>query len=81
MMTIFTHMMEDCFEVFMNNFSMVGDLFDDYLTDLDLVLARCEEANQVRNCEKYHFMVAEGIVLGHKISKKDIEVDTEQKLK
>ena len=35
----------------------------------------CEESNLVLNWEKCHFMVQEGIVLGHKISKKGIEVD------
>ncbi|GKE47696.1 reverse transcriptase domain-containing protein, partial [Tanacetum coccineum] len=34
-----------------------------------------EETNLVLNWEKYHFMVKEGIVLGHKISKAGIEVD------
>ncbi|GKA20927.1 reverse transcriptase domain-containing protein [Tanacetum coccineum] len=35
----------------------------------------CEETNLVLNWEKCHFMVKEGIVLGHKISKAGIEVD------
>ncbi|GJY13705.1 reverse transcriptase domain-containing protein [Tanacetum coccineum] len=39
------------------------------------MLARCEETNLVLNWEKCHFMVKEGIVLGHKISKARIEVD------
>ena len=36
---------------------------------------RCEKTNLVLNWEKCHFMVQEGIVLGHKVSKKGIEVD------
>ncbi|XP_010523588.2 PREDICTED: uncharacterized protein LOC104801906, partial [Tarenaya hassleriana] len=36
---------------------------------------RCEQVNLVLNWEKCHFMVQEGIVLGHKISEKGIEVD------
>ncbi|GJV26573.1 reverse transcriptase domain-containing protein [Tanacetum coccineum] len=39
------------------------------------MLARCEETNLVLNWEKCHFMVKEGNVLGHKISKAGIEVD------
>ncbi|GJV10152.1 reverse transcriptase domain-containing protein [Tanacetum coccineum] len=39
------------------------------------MLARGEETNLVLNWEKCHFMVKEGIVLGHKISKSGIEVD------
>ncbi|GJW04169.1 reverse transcriptase domain-containing protein [Tanacetum coccineum] len=39
------------------------------------MLQRCEDTNLCLNWEKSHFMVKEGIVLGHKISKKGIEVD------
>ncbi|GJU56230.1 reverse transcriptase domain-containing protein [Tanacetum coccineum] len=42
---------------------------------LDKMLQRCEDTNLVLNWEKCHFMVKEGIVLGHKISKSGIEVD------
>ncbi|KAG9458324.1 hypothetical protein H6P81_002832 [Aristolochia fimbriata] len=42
---------------------------------LELVLERCEEKKLVLNWEKCHFMVRDGIVLGHKISEKGIEVD------
>nr|GEV03244.1 reverse transcriptase domain-containing protein [Tanacetum cinerariifolium] len=37
--------------------------------------AWCEDTNLCLNWEKSHFMVKEGIVLGHKISKNGIEVD------
>ncbi|KAK1631958.1 hypothetical protein QYE76_006273 [Lolium multiflorum] len=43
--------------------------------DYRKVNKRCEETNLVLNWEKYHFMVNEGIVLGHKISERGIEVD------
>ncbi|GJU96239.1 hypothetical protein Tco_1320995 [Tanacetum coccineum] len=39
------------------------------------MLKRCEDTNLSLNWEKSHFMVKEGIVLGHKISKLGIEVD------
>jgi hypothetical protein len=39
------------------------------------VLKRCQMAGLVLNWEKCHFMVREGIVLGHKILEKVIEVD------
>nr|GEZ80619.1 reverse transcriptase domain-containing protein [Tanacetum cinerariifolium] len=38
-------------------------------------LKRCEDTNLCVNWEESHFMVREGIVLGHKISKDGIEVD------
>ncbi|GKA11936.1 reverse transcriptase domain-containing protein [Tanacetum coccineum] len=39
------------------------------------MLKRCEDTNLSLNWEKSHFMVREGIVLGHKISKSGLEVD------
>nr|GFA86877.1 reverse transcriptase domain-containing protein [Tanacetum cinerariifolium] len=39
------------------------------------MLKRCEDTNLCLNWEKSHYMVREGIVLGHKISKEGIEVD------
>ncbi|GKC58801.1 reverse transcriptase domain-containing protein [Tanacetum coccineum] len=39
------------------------------------MLKRCEDTNLVLNWEKCHFIVKEGIVLGHKISKNGIDVD------
>ncbi|XP_070050075.1 uncharacterized protein [Nicotiana tomentosiformis] len=68
-------MVEDYLEVFMDDFTVVGDLFDDCLANLDQVLARCEETNLVLSWEKCHFMVEEGIILGHKISMNGIKVD------
>nr|GEY93932.1 hypothetical protein [Tanacetum cinerariifolium] len=46
------------------------------LSDIkEKMLKRCEDTNLCLNWEKSHFMVKEGIVLGHKISKQGIEVD------
>ena len=59
----------------MDDFSVFGDSFNTCLHHLTLVLKRCQETNLVLNWEKCHFMVPEGIVLGHKISRKGIEVD------
>ena len=74
-MSIFSDMVEDTIEVFMDDFSVVGDLYDHCLEHLVEVLKRCEDRNLVLNWEKCHFMVKEGIVLGHRISEKGIEVD------
>ncbi|XP_073041944.1 uncharacterized protein [Primulina eburnea] len=75
MMSIFHDMVEKYIEVFMDDFSVFGSSFDSCLINLSKVLKRCEEKNLVLNWEKCHFMVKEGIVLGHKISEKGIEVD------
>ena len=75
MTAIFSDLVEEIMEVFMDDFSVFGDSFEGCLNNLEKVLARCEETNLVLNWEKCHFMVEEGIVLGHKISAKGIEVD------
>ena len=75
MSAIFHGFCEKIVEVFMDDFSVYGNSFDNCLRNLDKVLQRCEETNLVLNWEKCHFMVNEGIVLGHKISEKGIEVD------
>jgi len=75
MLAIFTDLVEKFIEVFMDDFSVFDSTFNPCLENLDIVLKRCVETNLVLNWEKCHFIVTEGIVLGHKISCKDIEVD------
>ena len=75
MMAIFSNMVERTIEVFMDDFSVLGKSFDNYLENLRRALIRCEETNLVLNWEKCHFMVKEGLVLGHRISERRIEVD------
>ncbi|GKF19216.1 reverse transcriptase domain-containing protein [Tanacetum coccineum] len=75
MMGIFHDMIEKTMEVFMDDFSVFGNSFKNCLSRLDKMLQRCEDTNLCLNWEKRHFMVKEGIVLGHKISKNGIEVD------
>ncbi|KAH9782108.1 hypothetical protein KPL71_008748 [Citrus sinensis] len=75
MLSIFSDMVERFLEVFMDDFSVFGDSFDQCLHHLTLVLQRCTEKSLVLNWEKCHFMVKQGIVLGHIISSKGIEVD------
>ncbi|XP_059306518.1 uncharacterized protein LOC132057960 [Lycium ferocissimum] len=75
MMSIFSDMIEESIEIFMDDFCVAGDSFDECLENLTQVLKRCEETNLVLNWEKCHFMVSEGIVLGHKILEKGLEVD------
>nr|AAV43951.1 putative polyprotein [Oryza sativa Japonica Group] len=75
MMSIFSDMIEYIMEVFMDDFLVYGKTFGHYLQNLDKVLQRCQEKDLVLNWEKCHFMVREGIVLGHRVSERGIEVD------
>ena len=74
-MAIFSEMVEEIMEVFMDDFSEFGTSFDHCLHNLARVLQRCEETNLVLNWKKCHFMVKKGIVLGHRVLSKGIEVD------
>ncbi|RVW74873.1 Retrovirus-related Pol polyprotein from transposon 297 [Vitis vinifera] len=75
MLSFFSDMVERIMEVFMNDLTIYGEDFGDCLSNLETILQRCIEKNLVLNWEKCHFMVEKGIVLGHVISRKDIEVD------
>ncbi|GJR68197.1 reverse transcriptase domain-containing protein [Tanacetum coccineum] len=75
MMAIFHELIEDIMEVFMDDFSVFGNSFSQCLKNIERMLRRCEETNLVLNWEKCHFMVKEGIFLGHKVSGSRIEVD------
>nr|GFA37034.1 DNA-directed DNA polymerase [Tanacetum cinerariifolium] len=74
MMALFHDMIEKTMEVFMDDFSVFGNSFQSCLSYLEKMLKRCKDTNLCLNCEKSHFMVKEGIVLGHKFSKEGIEV-------
>jgi hypothetical protein len=74
-MLIFSELIEKVMEVFMDDFSVYGKTFEDCLANIDKVLKWCQMADLVLNWEKCHLMVREGIVLGHKILEKGIEVD------
>ncbi|GJW20438.1 reverse transcriptase domain-containing protein, partial [Tanacetum coccineum] len=75
MLVIFHDLIEESVEVFMDDFSVFGNSFNNDLNNLDKMLQRCKDANLVLNWEKFHFMVKEGIVLGHKVSGASLEVD------
>ncbi|RDX74840.1 Retrovirus-related Pol polyprotein, partial [Mucuna pruriens] len=66
MTSIFSDLLQDCMEVFMDDFT---------LENLSKVLRRCVDTNLVLNFQKCHFMVTKGIMLGHLVSNRGIEVD------
>ncbi|GJT41197.1 reverse transcriptase domain-containing protein [Tanacetum coccineum] len=71
----FNDMIEKRWKLLWILFGFCGSSFSTCLTHLEKMLKRCEDTNLALNWEKSHFMVKEGIVLGHKISKSGIEVD------
>ena len=75
MLSIFSDLVERIMEVYMDDIIVYGRSFEECLINLETVLHWCIEKNLVFNWEKCHFMVNQGIVLGHIISEKGIKVD------
>ncbi|RDX89338.1 Retrovirus-related Pol polyprotein from transposon 17.6, partial [Mucuna pruriens] len=75
MTSIFSNLLQDCMEVFMDDFTVYAMSFDACLENLSKVLTRCMDTNLVLNFEKCHFMVTKGIVLGNLVFSRGIKVD------
>ncbi|RVW18664.1 Retrovirus-related Pol polyprotein from transposon opus [Vitis vinifera] len=67
-------MVERIMEVFMDDITVYGGTFEECLVNLEAVLHRCMEKDLVLNWENAIYGT-QGIVLGHIISEKGIEVD------
>ena len=74
-MAIFSDFIGESMEVFMDDFSVFGPRFDACLEHLTQILDVCVKKRLVLSWEKSHFIVTEGIVLGHLVSSKGLEVD------
>ena len=74
-MFMFSDLVKEAMKIFIDDFSVFGSSFEKCLENLEIVLQMCQDKNLALNWEKCHFMVTEGIVLGHKISAAGLEVD------
>ena len=74
-MSMFSNLVEEDMEIFMDDFSIYESSFKHCLKILETILQRCRDKTLALNREKCHFMVIEGIVLGYKISAVGLEVD------
>ena len=72
---IFFDFLGDSLEIFMDDFFIFGDDFNSCLAHLTKILEVCVRKRLVLSWEKSHFMVQEGVVLGHLVSGKGSEVD------
>ena len=57
MMSMFSDLVEEAMEIFMDEFSIYGSNFENFLENLEIVLQRCQDKNLALNWEKCHFMV------------------------
>ena len=74
-MAIFVDLVYECVEVYIDDFSVYGNKFDESLQNLEKVLKRCIKSNLSLSNKKCFMLLTEGIVLGHHISPEGIKVD------
>ena len=58
-------MVNDSMEVFMDDFTLYGNSFDEALENLENFLKHCEQTHLSLSTEKCHTMMSEGVVMGH----------------
>ena len=75
MTAIFFDFFGDSFKVFMDDFSIFGNDFESCLAHLTKIPEVCVRKRLELSWEKSHFMVREGVVFGHIVSGKGLEVD------
>ena len=57
MMSMFSDLVEEVMEIFMDDFIVYGSSFEQCLRNLETVLQRCKDKHLALNWEKCHFMV------------------------
>ena len=75
MNAMFSELVGDCLEIFMDDFSIFSSSFESCLSHLTCILQLCIQFNLVFSWEKSHFTVQERIALCHQVSKRGLEVD------
>ena len=75
MLVMVSDFLSNNLEVFMDEFSIFGEDFDSYLSYLTKIHKACVNKWLVLSWKKSHFMVQEGVALGHLVSSKWMEVD------
>jgi hypothetical protein len=76
MLGIFVDIIHDCVEVYMDDFTIYENTYQEALDNLEKVLIRCQEMNLSLIHEKCKMLLTEGVVLGHHVSSEGIKVDT-----
>jgi hypothetical protein len=72
---IFVDLIHDCVEVYMIDFIVYGNIYQEAFDNLEKVLIRCQEMNLSLSHEKCKMLLNEGVVLGHHVSFERVKVD------
>ena len=73
---IFSNLIHDCVEVYMDEFIVYGNNFEEALQNLEKKLKRYQEYSLTLSHEKCKMLLTEGIFLGHHIYATWIRVDS-----
>jgi hypothetical protein len=76
---IFSDLIDDSVEIYMDDFTPYGDSFLEGLKNLEKFLQRCIQARVSLSTGKCHMMMEEGIVQGHFLSAEGIWMDPTKK--
>lgn len=74
-LSIFSELVHDAVEIYMDDFTPYGANFQEALSNLEKVLTKCIEMNLSLSPEKCEFLMNKGTVLGHTISCQGLQVD------
>eukprot|EP00253_Pinus_taeda_P017782 PITA_17782 len=74
-LSIFAELVHDSVEIYMDDFTPYRSSFQEALSNLGKVLSKCIEMNLSLSPEKCEFLMIEGTVLGHTISRQGLQVD------
>lgn len=77
MLAIFVDL--ECVEIYMDDFSVFGNSFQEALKNLEKVLLRYQEAHLALSDKMCRLMCKAGVLLGHLVSDKGIQVDPAKK--
>ena len=78
MRDIFHNFMKHFLEVFLDDFAVFSHTWTEHLQHLHLTFQRCREANLKLHPGKCFIRMANGILLGHRVSKDGISVDVDK---
>ena len=74
-MSIFSELVHDAVEIYMDDFTPYGYDFQEALTNLGKVMHKCIEMNLSLSLEKCEFLMTARTMLSHSISQQVLQVD------
>lgn len=77
-LSIFVDIVNDCVEVYMDDFTVCGNTYEEAKTNLEKLRKRYIDTNLSLSHEKCYILMTKGIILRHYISSQGIQVDPKE---